>query len=329
MSLRSAALGIALLGIPTAQQLAPVPTAAGSRVTVTYLGTAGWQIADGRTVILVDPYLSRLRRADSEGEAALLRKSSVDLRPVYGPNDPLVSDTAVIDAHITRADFILVHHSHSDHLMDVPYIARKTGAVVIGTMSTTNAVRAYGISARQLITVQGGEDYEFGAFSVRVIPSLHSPLDGKHYFESQVVPPTVKAPLSNNDYVEGRSLAYLIRFGGHDILTFGGMNYIEREIEGLRPDVAIVGAAPSHNEIHDYAGRLMRALGSPAIVLPTHWDNHSLPLSDRRATQDRLARAATFADEIRAASPRTRVIVPKYFEPIVLPARRLNGRGHR
>jgi hypothetical protein len=31
-------------------------------VQLTYLGTAGWEITDGRTVVLVDPYLSRLRR---------------------------------------------------------------------------------------------------------------------------------------------------------------------------------------------------------------------------------------------------------------------------
>lgn len=322
-TLYSALLGIVLLGAPVvAQPRSTVPASVESRVMLTYLGTAGWKISDGRTVILLDPYLSRLRRADSEAEAERLRQSPGDRRPVYGPDDPLVSDTAVIDVHIERADFVLVHHSHSDHLMDVPYIARKTGATIIGTESTTNAVRAYGIPARQLITVQGGEDYQFGAFSVRVLPSIHSPLDGKHYFDSRVIPPTVKAPLTNNDYGEGGSLAYLIRFGGHEILTFGGMNYIEREIQDLRPDVAIVGAAPSHNEIYDYAGRLMRALGSPAVVLPTHWDDHSLPLTDGRATQERLSRVATFADEIRAASPRTRVIVPKYFEPVVLPTRR-------
>lgn len=323
MTRYSALLGFLLFGdAVAAQQRSTALSTAAPQVTVTYLGTAGWQISDGRTVILLDPYLSRLRRADSEAEAQVFRTRGDDSRPVFGPDAALVSDTAVIDAHIRRADYILVHHSHADHLMDVPYIARKTGATVIGTESTINAVRAYGIQARQLITVQGGEDYEFGTFSVRVIPSLHSPLDGKNYFDSRVISRAVKAPLSNTDYVEGRSLAYLIRLGGHEILTFGGMNYIEREIQGLRPDVVVLGAAPSHSENHDYAGRIMRALGNPALVLPTHWDNHSLALADERATRERLTRVATFADEIRGASPRTRVIVPRYFEPIVLPARR-------
>ena len=35
-------------------------TNASSHVTLTYLGTAGWEISDGATVILVDPYLSRI-----------------------------------------------------------------------------------------------------------------------------------------------------------------------------------------------------------------------------------------------------------------------------
>jgi hypothetical protein len=62
----------------------------------------------------------------------------------------------------------------------------------------------------------------------------------------------------------------LIRIAGHAILAFGSMNYIEREVQGLRPDVVLMGAGASRAEIHDYAGRLMRALSFPATVLPTH-----------------------------------------------------------
>ena len=289
-------------------------------VTLTYLGTAGWQITDGRTVIIIDPYLSRLRRADTDAIAMEWRKAGGDSRAVYAPNDPLVPDEAAIDAHVPRADYILVTHSHSDHLMDVPYLARKTGATVLGTESTTNVVAAYGIPKSQLITVRGGEDFEFGSFSVRVIPSLHSALEDKRYFDSRIIPADIKAPLSNNDYHEGHTLAYLVRIGGHEILAFGGMNFIEKELTGLRPDVAIVGAAPSRNENYDYAGRLMRAICRPGLVLPTHWDNHGMALDNPKATEDRLQRVTVFAGEIRAASPKTVVLVPKYFVPLSLPA---------
>jgi hypothetical protein len=48
---------------------------------------------------------------------------------------------------------------------------------VIGTESTENVMRAYGVPEAQLITVRGGEDYQFDSFSLKVIPSLRSPPD--------------------------------------------------------------------------------------------------------------------------------------------------------
>jgi mRNA degradation ribonuclease J1/J2 len=65
-----------------------------------------------------------------------------DDRPDYARDDIAQSDTALIDSIITTADFILVHHGHFDHLGDVPYIARKTGARVIGTETTITILRA-------------------------------------------------------------------------------------------------------------------------------------------------------------------------------------------
>ena len=82
------------------------------------------------------------------------------------------------------------------------------------------------------------------------------------------------------------------------------MNYVEREIEGLRPNDVLVGAAESRREIYDYTGRLMRALGSPAVVLPTHRDNYFVPFDAPQDTD--LARLADFACEVHAASPTTR-----------------------
>ena len=45
----------------------PTSEAAGSRGTsirLRYLGAAGWEFTDGETVILLDPYLSRVRYRD-------------------------------------------------------------------------------------------------------------------------------------------------------------------------------------------------------------------------------------------------------------------------
>jgi L-ascorbate metabolism protein UlaG (beta-lactamase superfamily) len=165
--------------------------------------------------------------------------------------------------------------------------------------------------------VRGGEDYEFKTFSLKVIPSIHSALDHKRYFSSATAPPGMKGPLTLEQmHPEGGTLAYLIRFHGHQILVFGGMNYIEREIAELEPDVALIGTGSSRKEIYDYSGRLMRDLHYPALVLPTHWDNFLAPYD--ASQQSAIDAVQSFVQEIRAASPKTKVIVPTYFEAIPL-----------
>ena len=60
-----------------------------------YLGCAGWEIKDGKTTILIDPYLSRLKL----GKGASISKE--DDRKSYTKADYFESDTALIDSLIT------------------------------------------------------------------------------------------------------------------------------------------------------------------------------------------------------------------------------------
>ncbi|WDI33179.1 MBL fold metallo-hydrolase [Hyphococcus flavus] len=277
----------------------------------TYFGAAGWEISDGQVVVLVDPYISRLKYTD--------RGDTADTRRAFARNDIAVSDEALIDQTITKADFILVHHSHFDHLGDVPYIASKTGAKVIGTETTIQILKAYGIPDEQLYPVGGGEDYQFENFSIRVVPSIHSALNEKHYFDSRRYDRDTKldAPLRLNQFIEGGSLMFLARFDSHTVLTMGSMNFIEREMEGLNPDVLLAGINGSRLGLYNYDERLVESTGRPKTIIPTHWDSFTLPYSFSQEENVR-EKLLPFRDKVKTISPESRVIIPTHLEPFVV-----------
>ena len=303
------ALAALLIAAPLGAQ--PTAPLAPGELRLTYLGNAGWEITDGKQVVLVDPFLTQFARwvpgAKPEGP---------DPDGLYPP------DTALINRHVKKADYILITHGHPDHALDAGVIAKQTGAVVIGHETAANLARAYAVPEQQLITVMGGEDYDFDTFSVRVIPNIHSALEDKRYFNNGrgiagKAPRGLVGPLKRRDYQEGGSLAYLLRMAGHEVLIMGSMNFIEREMEGLRPDIALVGANSQRLEIYDYTGRLLRALGYPALVIPSHADAYGDPKPNAAALADR----AKFLVEVKKASPGSRTFMPTWFTPIVVPPR--------
>lgn len=289
-----------------------LPSAMGrAPLEMTYFGAAGWRITDGEVVILVDPWPSRLKYGGGGHPD--------DDRPDFARTDIAWADTALIDELIPEADFILVQHGHFDHLGDVPYIARKTGAKVIGTETVIMILRAYGIPEDQLYAVHGGEDYQFDEFSVRVVPGLHSALNEKHYHDSRryTRDTPLEAPLRIDQFIEGGALSFLVRVGGRSILTMGSMNFIEREFEGLAPDILLAGINGSRLGLYDYDRRLLTSTGFPPVVLPTHWDNFRLPYGfSQQANIER--NIVPFIETARQVSPGSTVIAPVHLEPIVI-----------
>jgi L-ascorbate metabolism protein UlaG (beta-lactamase superfamily) len=294
------------------------PKSAGQKpctVSLVHFGAAGWSISDGEKIFLLDPYLSRIRFQGRKYGPTDATEAPDDPRPIIKFDEHPVVNTDVVDRHVPAADYVMLSHSHFNHCMDTPYIARKTGAVVIGTESTMNIALNGGVPEEQTLVVKGGEDYAFDTFSLRVVPSLHSALSCKLYRDFGTVPRKAR-PLTLDEYVEGGTLAYLLRVAGHEILMFGSMNFIEREIDGLRPDIVLVASAPPRLEIKDYTRRIMRCLGKPPVVIATHWDDQGLPFG---ASQDAaLAHTEAFVREVHAVSPASRVVVPLHLQTITV-----------
>jgi L-ascorbate metabolism protein UlaG (beta-lactamase superfamily) len=265
-------------------------------VTLTYLGVAGWQLAAGPHTLLLDPYFARVD-PDALAESA-----------------PLSPDHAAIDRYAPkRADVILVSHSHYDHLMDVPAIARATGAMVVGTDSTLRVAAAASVPRQRLVLARGGESFDWPPFDVRAVPALHS-LVG---MTSAPIAQNVTLPMPASAWNEGGTLQYVVKTAGRTVFFMSTANFVESTLAGTSADVAVV-ATGLREKIPDYTCRLLRALGQPKLVLPTHFDDHRKPLGDRPPPYDEETRQDLdrFAAEVHACSPATRVVVPAYFEPI-------------
>ena len=119
------------------------------RVTLDWLGVATFRLTVGERVIFLDAYMDRV------------------------PAAPPVGLTA---AEVARADYVLVGHSHFDHLWGAERIAARTGATVIGSHETVRLLHDVdAVAEEQLIAVAGGEPLDLGdGIRVRVYPSLHS-----------------------------------------------------------------------------------------------------------------------------------------------------------
>ena len=137
--------------------------------------------------------------------------------------------------------------------------------------------------------------------------ALHS-LTGQ---KNEPIPRGLRLPLPAPAYGEGGTLQYLVRFVGRTIFFVGTANFIEENVRGLQPDVAVV-AVGLRDKVPDYTCRLLRALGMPPLVLPNHFDEFREPLRPGPVDLSAETRAdlAAFSEEVHACAPSTRVVVP-------------------
>ena len=108
-------------------------------MTYNYYGHSCFQLDDGKTKVLVDPFLT------GNPQASISEKD-------------------------VEADYILVTHAHGDHIGDAPNIAVRTNATVVGIPEIMDfggqRVKTIGMNLGGTIKT------EFGF--VRMVPALHS-----------------------------------------------------------------------------------------------------------------------------------------------------------
>ena len=246
-----------------------------------WLGVAGFALTCEGVTVLIDPYVSRL------GVGDLARRRVV------------AADRAQIDRHVPRADAILLGHTHFDHALDAPEIARRDGAAVYGGASAVRLMALHGLADRT-VEVVAHRPFEVGPFRITFVPSAHAklllgwrtPSDGEITCEHL-------EQLTPKAYCCGQVWGIHIEVAGATLYHQGSADLLDDEVRHRDVDLFLCGIA-GRQVTPDYVPRILGRLRPKQIAI-AHQDDFLRPLAEpaRSAFGVDLAR---FPDEVAAVS---------------------------
>jgi L-ascorbate metabolism protein UlaG (beta-lactamase superfamily) len=267
-----------------------------SRRTITFrwLGVAGIELQMDDSILLIDPYVTRIP----------FRKLWLGR---VQPNGALVREK------IPRADFVLVTHAHFDHLLDVPEVVRHTGATAYGSSNACRLLAACGVQENRIAEIQAGDRLPLGPFAVQVLTAEHVPVAG---FGPAPLPKPSSPPVRARDYRMDVCFAFLLSSGRLRVLTDPG------EHPGVVPPADLLFLYPYQDRTYLEA---LLSQARPRMVLPLHWDDPFRPVSrpprpyfqpPRLALPPlRRINLAEFARQVQEIAPQAVVLIPERFRP--------------
>lgn len=258
---------------------------------ITWLGTAGFRIRAGDASVLIDPYLTR--------------------NPGAIPQQPLTPED------LGPADAILVSHGHFDHIMDVPAIARHTGARVFCGTTAAHTLKGNRIFGDRGLAKNRLEKNQIGVIEkdrttlhikgIRATAffSRHVRFDARLLVTTlaRVAPGIGKVLPLVLGFPCGQVLSWRLRAENKTLHFFGSAGSGKAELQALAtspPDILLV-PLQGHSDICDLAFRYVEIL-RPETVIPHHQDDFYPPLSQTVDIQP-------FVDRVSTCFPRTRVRV--------------------
>jgi L-ascorbate metabolism protein UlaG (beta-lactamase superfamily) len=271
-----------------------------------WLGTAGFEISDDETTILIDPFLSRPSIVD----LFLLHRLPIDTEAV---------DKYVLDplgpGGLSRVKAILVSHTHHDHAQDVPYILAKYPSaaerpLVVGDPNVADLLRLYNGRVKENPWLAGVDDLsagpqkilhfdkcdmddppvgkpigypvgQFGDFKVTAFINNHGLYD---IYPVELQGPMLgKPPFLSFEYLAylHTSMTYLIDYKGFRILATDSARFLNEGLTGWEilqggtVDLLLQGIASRKKDNH-IADRVTWT--APRYLVPTHFDNFFKPM---------------------------------------------------
>jgi L-ascorbate metabolism protein UlaG (beta-lactamase superfamily) len=282
------------------RELASKPLALAPGLELEWLGVAGYRLSYEGQTIYIDPYVSRaplssvIRRAPALADPALHERF---LRPSG------------------RVVGVLVGHTHFDHAIDVPEIARHHECPAYGSSSLVNLMRLHGLGERA-VEVEHDRRYELGPFTVTFVPSLHSkllfglavPFDGELTCEHLDA-------LSPSAYKCGQVWGIHIEVAGTTFYHQGSANLIDDALRHSGVDVFLAGIA-GRSFTRDYWERILPRL-QPRTIVASHFDDFFRPIDTSMGFSMNVNLAAV-PDEVAAVSHDFAVATLSPMQPVGL-----------
>ena len=271
------------------RELEAVPLDLPRGLELAWLGVSGYRLTYEGVSVFIDPYVSRVP----------LR--SLLLRRVAMPDERMIDRYAGAPGPVAG---VLVGHTHFDHAVDAPAIARRHGAKAYGSPSLAHLMRLHGLG-ELAVEVVPHRPYELGPFVVRFVPSRHSKL-----LFGRKVPMHGELTCDHLDglapgaYRCGAVWGIRIDVAGVVLYHPGSADLDDAQLRDGPVDVFLAGVA-GRSVTPRYWERILPRL-DPRIVVPTHYDNFFSPLGRPQDFVRRVDLAAV-PGEVAAASGNARV----------------------
>jgi L-ascorbate metabolism protein UlaG (beta-lactamase superfamily) len=263
-------------------EAAPLELPAG--LELEWLGVSGYRMTYEGQTIFIDPYVSRVSL-----KSFLLRRAA-------GP------DAALIDRYIEphgEVAAVIVGHTHFDHALDAPAIAKKFNCPAYGSASMAQLMKIHG-APELAVNVEPGHAFELGPFKTTFIRSRHSKLilGRKVPFDGELTCDDLHG-LTAGGYKCGQVWGVRIEVAGVSFYHQGSADLIDDELPAEPVDFFLAGVA-GREVTPKYWERVLSKL-DPRVVVPTHYDNFMKPLGAPEALVAR-AKLSELPGEIHAVS---------------------------
>ena len=198
------------------------------------------------------------------------------------PN-PAIVEASLKRFHVTNLAAVIPIHSHHDHALDAPEVAKQTGAVVVGSLSTANIARGWGLPEQQIIVPSQEQTLTFGLFNVTLIPSKHlpvSPFQQRLTGIGEIIENPLQFPAPLKAFKEGGSFSVLIKHPLGNVLVHGSAGALPGALKNVKADTIFLGIAglgiQDSLAKQTYLSETIDAVGAKTVI-PIHWDDFNTP----------------------------------------------------